>query len=105
MHTWKLLLWYMYIANKVILSSSHLAGKLNIMPDALFSSRILPTELTLHPTVTQMIFQRLDRPHIDLFASAMNNRLPVYCSCGYDPKAWVSGVRCPVRQLDRHVDI
>jgi hypothetical protein len=31
---------------------------------------------------------RYYNPHIDLFASAMNHKLPTYCSWQRDPKAW-----------------
>ncbi|XP_038072519.1 uncharacterized protein LOC119741020 [Patiria miniata] len=30
----------------------------------------------------------IDRPHVDLFASRMNNQLPIYCARGPDPNAW-----------------
>ena len=88
LQTWELLRWC--VTNKVTLSAVHLAGRLNIMADALSRGKVLPTEWMLHPSVVQSIFMTLERPHIDLFASALNNQLPVYCARGQDPKAWAS---------------
>ena len=88
MHAWRLLCWCM--KNRISLIAVHLAGRLNTMADALSRGKVLPTEWTLHPGVVQMIFQRLDRPHIDLFASALNNQLPIYCARYQEPQAWAT---------------
>ncbi|XP_038049749.1 uncharacterized protein LOC119723256 [Patiria miniata] len=84
--TWKLLLWC--IDHNVTLVACHIPGELNVTADALSRGKILPTEWQLHPKVVQTLFNLMDRPNIDLFASPMNNQLPVYCTRVMDPKAW-----------------
>ena len=37
-----------------------------------------------------MIFKLTDRPYIDLFASAENARLPVFCTRYPHPQAWAT---------------
>ena len=49
-----------------------------------------PTEWTLHNAVTRAIFQRWPTPHVDLFASEKNHKLPVFFSIRPSPSS--SGV-------------
>ena len=49
-----------------------------------------PTEWTLHNAVTKAIFQRCPTPHVDLFASEKNHKLPVFFSIRPSPSS--SGV-------------
>ena len=51
---------------------------------------MIPTEWTLHHKVVQIIFALTDRPHIDLFASAENARLPTFCTRYPHPQAWAT---------------
>ena len=44
-------------------------------------------EWFLHPEVCHSIFTRLDRPHIDLFASRLNRQLPNYFSWGAEAES------------------
>ena len=44
-------------------------------------------EWQLHRSVCCSIFQRLDRPHMDLSTSARNHQLPAYYSYSLDPQA------------------
>ncbi|XP_033633162.1 uncharacterized protein LOC117294756 [Asterias rubens] len=79
-HTWELLHWCMH--NEVSLTAIHLPGEENVTADALSRGWIHPTEWTLRPQVAQLMFQLIDRPHVDLFASSNNHQLPTYCSEG-----------------------
>ena len=80
------------ITNDITLSALHLAGKTNVMADALSRGRIIPMgpEWALHPSVVQAVFLRLGRPDVDLFISGLNKHLPVYCTRKPDHKAWAT---------------
>ncbi|XP_048250608.1 uncharacterized protein LOC125378710 [Haliotis rufescens] len=66
----------------------HIPGKLNILADYLSrKNKIVPTEWSLHPEVFKWITQVWDSPNIDLFATCLNNKLPVYVSPVPDPLA------------------
>ena len=84
--TWDLLHWC--IDQDIRLMACHIPGELNVIADALSRGKALPTEWQLHPVVVRTLFNMLDRPHIDLFASSTNNQLPVYCARNADPEAW-----------------
>ena len=84
--TWELLHWCM--EHEVVLSATHLPGVQNGFADALSRGQVVPTEWSLLPEVVQSIFRLIDRPHVDLFATALNNQLPVYCTRSFDPHAW-----------------
>ncbi|XP_072024901.1 uncharacterized protein [Amphiura filiformis] len=60
----------------------------NILADDLSRGRGAgPTEWALSPQVVQTIFRVMFYPTVDLFASASNHQLPVYCSRMRDPRA------------------
>ena len=80
---------------EISLIGEHLPGEDNQIADALSrggvqsstSKRIRGSsvEWRLRPQVCQAIFHRIDRPHIDLFASKHNHQLPTYYSWDADP--------------------
>ncbi|XP_038059021.1 uncharacterized protein LOC119730278 [Patiria miniata] len=84
--TWDFTLWCIH--HGIALSAVHIPGEENVTADALSRGWIAPTEWSLLPQVAQSIFRLIDRPHVDLFASRMNNQLPIYCTRGPDPNAW-----------------
>ena len=84
--TWELLHWC--ILHRVVLSAVYLQGSKNHVADALSRGTMVPTEWTLLPSVVQSIFSLIDRPHVDLFATADNAQLPVYCTRTPNPKVW-----------------
>ena len=50
------------------------------------------------------------RPHIDLFVSAENTRLPVFCTRFLNPQAWATDallkkLECTVNKMGRHVHL
>ena len=63
-------------------------GQDNLITDFLSRGRVLPSEWTLHPMVMDQIVRTLGPLQVDLFASALNARLPRYCSRVQDPAAW-----------------
>ena len=79
------------------LMACHVPGVDNVLADALsrrgtqikapLKVRGSSVEWQLHRSVCHSIFQRLDRPHVDLFASARNHQLPAYYSWSPDPQA------------------
>ncbi|XP_038046795.1 uncharacterized protein LOC119721003 [Patiria miniata] len=84
--TWELLSWC--IPRQISLQATHLAGKKNILADALSRGRVSPTEWSLRPPVVKHIFNVLGTPHVDLFASHLNNQLPTFCTRHTHPLAW-----------------
>ncbi|XP_021355212.1 uncharacterized protein LOC110451492 [Mizuhopecten yessoensis] len=67
----------------------HLPGRLNVLADTL-SRRLQPvlTEWQLDPSIFRAICLVWDRPHVDLFATALNHQLPTFVSPVPDPAAW-----------------
>ena len=68
--------------------ASHIPGQDNLIADFLSRGRVLPSEWTLHPTVMDQMAREVCALEVDLFASALNARLPRYCSRVQDPAAW-----------------
>ena len=85
---WDLLHWTM--DHKINLHAIHIAGSNNSIADALSRGKVRPTEWTLQAKVAQLLFSLIDRPHIDLFASAENFQLPVFCTRFPHPQAWAT---------------
>jgi hypothetical protein len=75
------------------LVATHIAGVSNVLADNL--SRGVDTALaekTLKPQIIEKVFRILYRPEIGLFASSLNQRLPVFCSRRRDlwmPRLWI----------------
>ena len=75
----------------IFLVASHLSGDKNVLADALSRGSLRhPTKWTLHNAVTRAISQRWPTPHVDLFASEKNHKLPVFFSIRPSPSS--SGV-------------
>ena len=55
---------------------------------AIQSNQVQSTEWSLHPQVFKQICQKWFTPHVDLFATHLNHKLPLYVSPIPDPKAW-----------------
>ena len=86
MEVWETLLW---CHNKGIsLRVRHIPGKNNILADRLSRiSKPISTEWSLDQTICNAICMMTDHPNIDLFATRLNNRLPLYVSPIPDKKA------------------
>ena len=64
-------------------------GCLNVMADLLpRSNQVQSTEWSLHLQVFKQICQNWFTLHVDLFATHLNHKLPLYVSPIPDPKAW-----------------
>ena len=84
---WKIMTWgHHYL---ITLKARHVLGYLNVMADLLSrSNQVQSTEWSLHPQVFKQIFQKWFTPHVDLFATHLNHKLPLYVSPIPDPRAW-----------------
>ena len=84
---WKIMTWcHRY---HLTLKARHIPGCLNVMADLLSrSNQAQSTEWSLHPQVFKQICQKWFTPHVDLFATHLNHKLPLYVSPIPDPKAW-----------------
>ena len=71
------------------IETRHVLGCLNVMADLLSrSNQVQSTEWSLHPQVFKQIFQKWFTPHVDLFATHLNHKLPLYVSPIPDPRVW-----------------
>ena len=69
--------------------SHNIPGCLNVMANLLSrSNQVQSTEWLLHRQVFKQICQKWFTPHVDLFATHLNHKLPLYVSPVPDPKAW-----------------
>ncbi|KAL8576929.1 hypothetical protein ACOMHN_065656 [Nucella lapillus] len=79
------------LPGKVRPKASHIAGKLNILADALSRSKaVLSTEWTLNSQLLDVVWTTWYRPMVDLFATRFNHQLPTFVSPVPDPLAWAT---------------
>ena len=84
---WKIMTWCHHY--HITLKARHIPGCLNVMADLLSrSNQVQSTEWSLHPQVFKQICQKWFTPHVDLFATHLNHKLPLYISPVPDPNAW-----------------
>ena len=84
---WRFMTWCHH--SHITLKARHIPGCLNVMADLLSrSNQVQSTEWSLHPQVFKQISQKWFTPHVDLFATHLNHKLPLYVSPIPDPKAW-----------------
>ena len=75
--------------NSVSIVGRFVPGRRNVLADQLSrQGQVISTEWTLHSRILQGVFGSWGTPMVDLFATSLNNRLPVYCSPVPDPLAW-----------------
>ena len=80
---WKIMTWCHHY--KITLKARHIPGCLNVMADLLSrSNQVQSTEWSLRPQICHKWFT----PHVDLFATRLNHKLPLYVSPVPDPNAW-----------------
>ena len=83
---WEILNWC--LEHDIVIRVRHIPGKFNILADHL--SRLdkpIKTEWALDQTVANSVFQMLNFPNVDLFATRFNHKLPLYVSPVQDNKA------------------
>ena len=84
---WKIMTWCHHY--QITLKARHIPGCLNVMADLLSRlNQVQSTEWSLHPQVFTQICQKWFTPHVDLFATRLNHKLPLYMSPVPDPNAW-----------------
>ena len=84
---WKIMTWCHHY--HITLKARHIPRCLNVMADLLSrSNQVQSTEWSLHPQVFKQICQKWFTPHVDLFATHLNHKLPLYVSPVPDPNAW-----------------
>ena len=84
---WKIMTWCHHY--HITLKARHIPGCLNVMADLLSrSNQVQSTEWSLHPQVFKQICQKWFTPHVDLFATHLNHKLPLYVSPIPDLRAW-----------------
>ena len=83
---WKIMTWcHRY---QITLKARHIPGCLNVMADLSRSNQVQSTEWSLHPQVFKQICLKWFTPHVDLFATLLNNKVPLYMSPVPDQNAW-----------------
>ena len=83
---WKILNWC--LEQDIVIRVRHIPGKFNILADRLSRlNKPIKTEWALDQTVANSVFQMLNFPNVDLFATRFNHRLPLYVSPVQDYKA------------------
>ena len=86
----------------VHLEARYLPGESNVLADVLSRrGQIVGTEWSLHPQVARALLRAWGSPSIDLFATCLNAKLPLYCSLVPDPQAvFEDAFRHPWDDLD-----
>ena len=70
-------------------SKSQTHSRVNVMADLLSrSNQVQSTECSLHPQVFKQICLKWFTPHVDLFATRLNHRVPLYVSPVPDQNTW-----------------
>ena len=89
-------------AHNVLLETRHLPGQSNVLADLLsHRNQVLGAEWSLHLQVARKIIHTWGSPTIDLFATHLNAKLPLYCSLIPDPQAvFEDAFRHPWNTLD-----
>ena len=84
---WKIMTWCHFY--QITLTARHIPGCLNVIADLLSrSNQVQPTERSLHLQVFKQICHKWFTPHVDLFATRLNHKLPLYVSPVPDKNAW-----------------
>ena len=74
--------------SQITILAKHIPGDRNALADLLSRmNKIVHTEWTLHQSVFKALCITWDTPSLDLFATRLNNRLPVFVSPMADPLA------------------
>ena len=86
----------------VHLEARYLPGESNVLADVLSRrGQVVGTGWSLHPQVARALLRTWGNPSIDLFATCLNAKLPLYCSLVPDPQAvFEDAFRHPWDDLD-----
>ena len=84
---WKIITWCHHY--QITLKARHIPGCQNVMADLLSrSNQVQSTEWSLHPQVFKQICHKWFTPHVDLFTTCLNHKVPLYVSPVPDQSAW-----------------
>ena len=84
---WKIMTWCHHY--RITLKARHIPGCLNVIADLLSrSNQVQSPEWSLHLQVFKQICHKWFTPHVDLFATRLNHKLPLYVSPVPDQNAW-----------------
>ena len=84
--TWKILTWCQ--RNKIHLLVKHIPGRFNTLADQLSRvNKLISTEWALNQEIANLLFSMTEFPNIDLFATRLNHKLPLYVSPIPDQRA------------------
>ena len=87
---WNIMTWCHHY--QITSKARHIPGCLNVMADLLSgSNQVQSTEWSLHPQVFKQICHKWFPPHVDLFATRLNHKIPLYVSPAPDQNAWDIG--------------
>ena len=65
----------------ILIRARHIQGCLNVIADSLSSKdKIIQTEWSLHPQIFSLICIVWHKPMVDMFATKLNHKLPIYVS-------------------------
>ena len=74
---------------QITLKARHIPGCLNVMANFLSrSNEVQSTEWSLHSQVFKQLCHKWLTPHVDLFATRLNHKVPLYVSSVPDQNAW-----------------
>ena len=84
---WKIMTWCHHY--EITLKARHIPGCLNVTADLLSRwNQVQSTESSLHPQVFKQICLKWFSPHVDIFATRLNHKLPLCVSPVPDQNAW-----------------
>ena len=76
-------------SRRIQIGARHVPGSLNVLADSLSRrDRVIQTEWSLHQQIFNQICKVWHTPMVDLFATHLNYKLPIYVSPDPDKKAW-----------------
>ena len=64
--------------HKQVIRARHIPGCLNVMADLSVLNQVHSTKFSLHLQVFKQICQKWFTPHVDLFATHLNHKVPLY---------------------------
>ena len=76
-------------SRRIQIRARHVHGSLNVIADSLSQrDKVIQTEWSLHQQIFNQICRVWHTPMVDLFATHLNYKLPIYVSPVPDKKAW-----------------
>ena len=84
---WRIMTWCHHY--QITLKARHIPGCLNVMADLLSRSKqVQSTEWSLHPQVFKQICHKWFAAHVDLFATRLSHKVPLYIPQVPDENGW-----------------